>query len=93
MFSNPSLTTRIAIGKAIGFLIGLAGFVLLPWFMPEAGWLIRWGILALVHYAGSDHWDVRCVHLAPRLEVAYALVGSRPVYWSLDEFRPDIFRL
>ena len=45
MFSNPSLTTRIAIGKAIGFLVGLAGFVLLPWFMPEAGWLIRWGIL------------------------------------------------
>ena len=45
MFSNPSLTTRIAIGKAIGFLVGLAGFVLLPWFMPEAGWLIRWGFL------------------------------------------------
>ncbi len=45
MFGNPSLTTRIAIGKAIGFLIGLAGFVFLPWFMPEAGWLIRWGIL------------------------------------------------
>ena len=45
MFSNPSLTTRIAIGKAIGFSVGLAGFVLLPWFMPEAGWLIRWGFL------------------------------------------------
>ena len=45
MFGNPSLTTRIAIGKAIGFLIGLAGFVSFPWFMPEAGWLIRWGFL------------------------------------------------
>ncbi len=45
MFENPSLITRIAIGKAVGFLIGLAGFVLLPWFLPEAGWLIRWGIL------------------------------------------------
>ena len=45
MFSNPSLTTRIALGKAIGFSVGLAGFVLLPWFMPEAGWLIRWGFL------------------------------------------------
>lgn len=45
MFDNPSLTIRIGIGKAIGFLIGLAGFILLPWFMPEAGWLIRWGIL------------------------------------------------
>ena len=45
MFGNPSLNTRIAIGKAIGFLIGLAGFVFFPWFLPEAGWLIRWGIL------------------------------------------------
>lgn len=45
MFGNPSLITRIAIGKSIGFLIGLAGFVFLPWFLPEAGWLIRWGFL------------------------------------------------
>ena len=45
MFDNPSLTTRIAIGKGIGFLFGLAGFLLLPSFLPDAGWLIRWGIL------------------------------------------------
>ena len=45
MFENPSLTTRILIGKSIGFLFGLAGFVLLPLFLPEAAWLIRWGIL------------------------------------------------
>lgn len=45
MFENPSLTIRIGIGKGVGLLIGLAGFVLLPWFLPEAGWLIRWGIL------------------------------------------------
>lgn len=45
MFDNPSLTTRIAIGKGIGFLIGFAGFILLPFFLPDAGWLIRWGIL------------------------------------------------
>jgi len=45
MFGNPSLMTRIAIGKGIGFLIGLAGFILLPYFLPEAGWLLRWGIL------------------------------------------------
>lgn len=36
---------RIAIGKAIGFLFGLAGFMLLPYFLPDAGWLLRWGIL------------------------------------------------
>ena len=28
MFGNPSLMTRIAIGKVIGFLFGLAGFIL-----------------------------------------------------------------
>ena len=45
MFENPSLVTRIVIGKGIGFLVGLAGFILLPYFLPEAGWLLRWGIL------------------------------------------------
>ena len=45
MFGNPSLMTRIAIGKAIGFIFGLAGFVLLPLFLPEADWLLRCGIL------------------------------------------------
>ena len=45
MFGNPSLMTRIAVGKLIGFLFGLAGFLFLPYFLPEAGWLIRWGIL------------------------------------------------
>ncbi len=45
MFGNPSLITRIAIGKGIGFLFGLAGFVLLPYFLPEADWHLRWGIL------------------------------------------------
>ncbi len=45
MFGNPSLITRIAIGKGIGLVFGLLGFVLLPYFDPEAGWLMRWGIL------------------------------------------------
>ncbi len=45
MFEKPSLVARIAIGKAVGFAVGLAGFLLLPVFAPEAGWLIRWGIL------------------------------------------------
>ena len=45
MFDKPSLVTRIAVGKGIGFLIGLIGFIFLPFFLPEAGWLIRWGIL------------------------------------------------
>jgi len=45
MFEKPSLVTRIAIGKGVGFTVGLAGFIFLPFFVPEAGWLIRWGFL------------------------------------------------
>lgn len=45
MFEKPSLMARIAIGKLIGLLFGLAGFILLPYFLPEASWLFRWGIL------------------------------------------------
>jgi hypothetical protein len=45
MFGNPSLMTRIVIGKGIGFLFGLAGFILLPYFLPGADWMLRWGIL------------------------------------------------
>lgn len=45
MFGKPSLFTRIAIGKGLGFVIGLCGFVALPYFLPEADLLIRWGVL------------------------------------------------
>ena len=45
MFENPSLVTRIAIGKIIGFLFGLIGFISLPYFLPDVGELFRWGIL------------------------------------------------
>ena len=45
MFDNPSLMTRIAIGKGIGFIVGLAGLIFLPSFMPEASWMLRFGIL------------------------------------------------
>jgi len=45
VFDKPSLMMRIAIGKGIGFLFGLAGFILLPSFMPDASGLLRWGIL------------------------------------------------
>lgn len=45
MLENPSLVTRIAIGKIIGLLFGLAGFICIPYFLPDAEWLLRWGIL------------------------------------------------
>ncbi|MFW5432037.1 MAG: hypothetical protein ACKE5M_08475 [Methylophilaceae bacterium] len=45
MFGNPSLVTRIAIGKAVGFAFGLVGFIFLPHFWPDASLLLRVGIL------------------------------------------------
>ena len=45
MFHNPSLFTRIAIGKGIGFIFGLIGFMTLPYFFPEADLMLRWGML------------------------------------------------
>jgi len=45
MFSNPSLITRIGIGKLVGFLFGLAAFIFLPCFLPDASNLLRWGLL------------------------------------------------
>lgn len=45
MFENPSLVTRIAIGKAVGLLVGLIGFILIPFLWAEAPLMIRWGVL------------------------------------------------
>lgn len=45
MFGKPSLVTRIAIGKIVGFSFGLAGFLMLPYILPEAGTMLRWGVL------------------------------------------------
>lgn len=45
MLENPSLITRIAIGKLMGFLFGLMGFIFLPYFLPDASSFLRWGIL------------------------------------------------
>jgi len=45
VLKNPSLMTRIVIGKGIGFIIGLAAFMSLPFFLPDASWLLRWGFL------------------------------------------------
>lgn len=63
MFQNPSLITRIAVGKLVGLIFGLAGFFLLPVFFPEGELLLRWGILlwyttlgAFIGIAGVFDW-------------------------------------
>lgn len=45
MFNNPSLLTRITIGKALGFIFGLAGFIILPMLVPDVAWHLKWGVL------------------------------------------------
>lgn len=46
MAKNPSLFNRIAIGKIIGFIIGLIGFICLPILAPEPSTLmLRFGVL------------------------------------------------
>ena len=45
MFGNPSLMTRIAVGKTLGLVIGVIAFVTIPLFLPEADLWLRWGIL------------------------------------------------
>jgi len=45
MFNNPSIVTRIAIGKLIGLLVGLLAFVVSPLFIPEIGLRLKIGIV------------------------------------------------
>ena len=41
MFENPSLVTRIAIGKLLGFALGLIGLIVIPFLWPDSGWMER----------------------------------------------------
>ena len=45
MFGKPSLVTRIAIGKGIGFVIGIMAVFLLPYLLPEPGMMLRLAFL------------------------------------------------
>lgn len=44
MFIKPSLTTRITVGKSIGFFIGLTAFIFIPYFLPEHSATLKWGV-------------------------------------------------
>lgn len=45
MLENPSLFTRITIGKAIGLLFGIIGLILLLVYVPDPGWPLAIGVL------------------------------------------------
>jgi hypothetical protein len=63
MFAKPSLMTRIIVGKTVGFVVGLLGFLVLPYLMPDAGLLLRVGVLfwyttlgAIIAVFGVFNW-------------------------------------
>ena len=63
MFGKPSLVTRIAVGKLIGFSIGLIGLVTIPLLWPDSSWMERLAFLfwyttvgAFVGFAGVFTW-------------------------------------
>ena len=45
MSATQSLVVRIAVGKLVGLVFGVVGFIILPEFLPEAGWQMKWGVL------------------------------------------------
>ena len=45
MFENPSLITRIAVGKLVGIAFGLVGLIFIPYLWPNLGWMERIGFL------------------------------------------------
>lgn len=45
MFGSPSPITRIAVSKTVGLMFGLAGFLTIPYLLPEANPMLRWGFL------------------------------------------------
>ncbi len=45
MFTKPSLFLRIVIGKSVGFLFGLMGFISIPYFLSAPNALLQWGVL------------------------------------------------
>jgi len=63
MFQNPSLVTRVAVGKLVGLVIGIIGFAFCEFFLPETDWMLRWGILlwyttlgAIIGVFGVFNW-------------------------------------
>lgn len=45
MIEKPSLVIRVAVGKGVGLVVGLLGFGSFEFFMPDADWMLRWGVL------------------------------------------------
>lgn len=104
MFGNPSLMTRIAVGKTIGFIIGLIGFFLLPYFLPDVAPQLRWAILFWYTTLGAiiGVFGVFTYHpilkmpmpwwlMAPSLGVWMNLLLALLIYDDLSQMMLNIF--
>jgi hypothetical protein len=72
MFGQPSIMTRIAIGMGAGFLLGFAGFLMVPYVLPNADPMLSWGFLlwyttlgAVVVVFGVFDWRPTVSRLPP----------------------------
>lgn len=45
MFGNPSVMTRIAVGKAVGLALGAIGFGVLQFVLPDIDAFLPWAVL------------------------------------------------
>lgn len=98
MFGKPSLITRISIGKSVGLIIGLAGFVMLPFFMAEADLLLRWGILLWYTTVGAvvGMFGVYTMHPVIKLPLPWWVRGAFLGGWMnfvLTFFAYDVMKL
>jgi FtsH-binding integral membrane protein len=62
-----TLMQQIVVGKALGLLIGLIGFFILPYLLPEVSPLIRWGILCWYITFGAVIGMAAQIHYHPIL--------------------------
>jgi FtsH-binding integral membrane protein len=61
------LMQQIAVGKALGLLLGLIGFFILPYLLPEVSTLTRWGILCWYITFGAVIGMAAQIHYHPLL--------------------------
>ena len=45
LLKKPSIMGRLAIGKTVGFVVGLIGFIVLPMIWDGSTLMLQWGIL------------------------------------------------
>lgn len=104
MIGSPTLVTRIAVGVTVGFVLGLAGFLMVPYVLPDADPMLGWGFLlwyttlgAIIVVFGVFDWQAVHKHLPPWW-VRAPLVGAWMnfvltllIHHQLSEFSKTLF--